>query len=52
VQDPTVIILVFAYGARNGRFEHFFERNDLRPLGVRMKFGIFFGIRNVRGYLY
>jgi hypothetical protein len=27
----------FAY-ARNGRFEHFFEKNDLRPLGVKLEF--------------
>jgi hypothetical protein len=41
VQDPTVkipkinIFSIFSYGARNGRFEHFFEKNDLRPLGVK-----------------
>jgi hypothetical protein len=41
VQDPTVKNpkiekkSVFAYGARNGRFEHIFEKNDLRPLGVK-----------------
>jgi hypothetical protein len=40
VQDPTVKFpkiekkSVFAYWARNGRFEHFFEKNDLHPLGV------------------
>jgi hypothetical protein len=26
---------VFAYWARNGRFEHYFEKNDVRPLGVK-----------------
>jgi hypothetical protein len=40
VQDPMVKIpeieffSVFAYWARNGRFEHFLEKNDLHPLGV------------------
>jgi hypothetical protein len=28
------IFFVFASWARNGRFEHFFEKNDLRPVGV------------------
>jgi hypothetical protein len=39
VQDPIVkipkIIYFFPFFlTRNGRFEHFFEKNDLRPLGV------------------
>ena len=43
VQDPTVKISkieknsIFAYWARNGRFEHFFEKNDLRLLGINLK---------------
>jgi hypothetical protein len=41
VQDPIVKIpkiekkSIFAYWARNGRFEHFLEKNNLRPLGVK-----------------
>jgi hypothetical protein len=41
VQDPTVKIpkielffSILAYWARNGWFEHFFEKNDLRPSRV------------------
>jgi hypothetical protein len=40
-QDPSVKIpnsiffFVFASWARNGRFEHFYEKNDLHPLGVK-----------------
>jgi hypothetical protein len=40
-QDPTTkipkndLFFVVASWARNGRFEHFFEKNELRPLGVK-----------------
>jgi hypothetical protein len=43
VQDPTIKITkiekksIFAYWARNGRFEHFLEKNDLRLLGVKIQ---------------
>jgi hypothetical protein len=40
-QDPNIkipifyfLFFVFASWARNGKFEQFFEKNDLRPLGV------------------
>jgi hypothetical protein len=32
------IFFVFASWARNGKFEHFFEKNDLHPLEVKTSY--------------